>query len=208
MTDVSQCIGASAWSDVGTDCRSRYKQSFVNTVKVIVREPVVLVRALEYCLSQMQDISVDYIGKYSRDDPRSRWGGLEKQSAERRFPPTEKTVLNLWSNLKYYCFPTGYPLALVLTAFVGWFTFLLKRFRGIYLDIATVGLLTSLACILHVGVSILGDGKFELIKHLFLSNVAFDVALIAFVNSVFCLWFDHRNSPIEGFYRRNYAGSH
>jgi hypothetical protein len=38
-------------------------------------------------------------------------------------------------------------------------------------------------------VAILGDGKLELPKHLFLSNVLFDIAIIVFLSSVllFCL---------------------
>ena len=50
--------------------------------------------------------------------------------------------------------------------------------------VSLVGLLASNATVLDMFVAILGDGKYEITKHLFLSNVLFDIASIMFVSVI------------------------
>jgi hypothetical protein len=135
----------------------------------------------------MQDVTLNYLGKYSFDDPRSTNSRISNgvESVEKRFwlSTTESIPLNLWTELKFRFFPTGHALSFAVISFVIWFILALKR-DGIHQDLALVGLLSTVACIADMVVAIIGDGKYELIKHLFLSNVLFDIGAIVFLNSV------------------------
>ena len=51
-------------------------------------------------------------------------------------------------------------------------------------DLALIGLMSTVACFVDMIIAILGDGIVELVRHLFLSNLLFDVALIAFFSTV------------------------
>lgn len=185
MEEASPCIEHSAFTLMGTDCLNRYTHSYWNTLGVAYREPVVIFRTISYSLSQMQDISLDYLGKYSSNDPRSQTFTPISGSGEQRCPPGEFTFWNLWSFLKYYCFPTGWILVVFLAMMTFWFTVMLMKIKsGIQKDFAIIGLLTTVACIVHTQISIWGEGKYELIKHLFLSNLTFDIAIIVYMNSV------------------------
>jgi hypothetical protein len=192
MDDAAQCINTSAYSPVGSACFTKYQNqlSFQNRVRVIYREPVVIFRMLRYVLDNMQDISLDYLGKYSFDDPRSKTSPRVSNSVEKRFwlSTTETIHLNLWARLKFKFFPTGYALSFVLIGFVIWFILRLKS-TGINQDLALIGLMSTVACVADMFVAILGDGKYELIKHLFLSNILFDIGAVVFLNSVllYCL---------------------
>jgi len=178
------------------------KMSYLNTAGVIYHEPVVLPRAIKYVLDNMQDASLEYLGKYSLDDPRgaerlkiismpeAERDDMMRKSQETRvwYDAGETKTLNLWAALKYKFFPTGYALAIAMGLYACWFIFGLRQ-SGLIRDLSMIGLLSTIACGVDMLVAILGAGKYELIKHLFLSNVLFDVASIAFVNSVllFCL---------------------
>jgi hypothetical protein len=188
MSGAIHCVGVSAYSPIGEDCISKYSDqlSFQNTIRVIHKEPAVMFRMLKHVLDNMQDVSLDYLGKYSSDDPRSQTlpSISSKAVEERFFLTTDTPLLNLWAILKFRFFPTGYALAFVLIVLVVGFAVGVKH-NGVYQDLSIVGSLVTFGCIANMIVAILGDGKYELIKHLFLSNVLFDIAAIIFVNLVF-----------------------
>ncbi len=203
MDDAAQCVNTSEYSPVGSACFTKYQNqmSFQNTVRVIYREPVVMFRMLRYVLGNMQDVSLDYLGKYSFDDPRSKTSpGISINGIEKRFwVSTNETIpLNLWAKLKFKFFPKGDALSFVLIGFVIWFIMRLKG-TGINQDLALIGLMSTVACVVDMIVAILGDGKCELIKHLFLSNILFDIAAVVFFNSVllFCLELTGKKSSKE-----------
>jgi len=154
----------------------------------------------------MQDVSSDYLGKFSFNDPRSQITPVITNSAEESlkiFAP-QSTPLNQWAILKFKFFPKGYSLFVILIVFALWFTANLKR-AGIFRDLALVGLLSTIASLTDMTIAIFGDGKHEIVKHLFLSNVLFDIALIAFINSILLFYFEFprkasqkRNRNISG----------
>ncbi len=185
--DAIQCINTSAFSSIGSACLTKYQNqmSFYNTVRVIYREPLVMFRMLTHVLNNMQDVSLDYLGKYSFDDPRSTTSPPVPNGVETRFwlSTTGAIPLNLWTELKFKFFPTGHALSFAIIGFVIWFLLGLKR-AGIHQDLALIGLLSTVACVASMVVAILGDGRYELIKHLFLSNVLFDIGAIVFLNSL------------------------
>ncbi len=90
-------------------------------------------------------------------------------------------ALNVWSWLKFHCFPTGYAFVAAIAAYAVAFAAALRkeRFQGPAADLSLIGLMATVACVTDACVTICGDGKASLIKHLFLANLLFDVATIA-----------------------------
>jgi hypothetical protein len=168
-----QCINTTSFSAIGNSYFAKYQKqmTYQNTLDVVYEEPAVLFRFFKYALDNMQNTNLAYLGKYAFDDPRNM-----------EMNPTV-SLLNLWGLLKLRFFPVGYTLAFVLIVFLGWFIIGLKR-TGFYQELSIIGLISTIACLTDITVAILGDGKLELPKHLFLSNVLFDVAVIVFFNSV------------------------
>jgi hypothetical protein len=210
MDDAISKVDIPPFSTEGGKIISRHydKMSFLNTINVICHEPVVGFRMIYNVLDNMQDISLEYLGTYSFDDPRSherlsmapnsqlKPPAVPKRSEDYRVWHDAKQTkpLNLWATLKYKLFPTGYALAIALVLYPCWFIFGLLH-RDFVQELSMIGLLTTIACCVDMSVAIFGAGKYELIKHLLLSNVLFDIASIAFVNSVlfFCIKrFEHK----------------
>jgi hypothetical protein len=192
MDDAAECINTSAWSPVGSACFTKYRSqlSFKNTAIVICKEPIVMLKMMKYALDNMQDVFLD-LGKYSYDDPRSRTSPGISNFEKRFWLSTNETIpLNLWAKLKFKFFPTGYVLFFVIIGFIIWFILRLKD-TGINQDLALIGLMSTVACVSDMIVAILGDGKADLIKHLFLSNFLFDIAAIAFLNSALLFFLEH-----------------
>jgi hypothetical protein len=171
-----QCMNTTSFSAIGSEYFTKYQDqmTYQNTLKVILKEPAVIFKFLKYTLDNMQKVNLEYPGKYAFDDPRNG----EKSPWI--------SSLNLWGPLKSKFFPVGYALAFVLMVFTGWFIVSLKQ-TGVYQDLAIIGLISTSACIFDMVVAILGDGKLELPKHLFFSNVLFDIAIIVFLNGVLVL---------------------
>lgn len=194
IDNALQCINTSAFSSIGQVCFAKYQNqmSFINTARVLYREPLVIFRLMKYALDRMQDISLEYLGKYSFYDPRSKRSLRVSSSDKSHFwlHFNEGILLRLWSEFKFRFFPKGYALIFVIIGFLTWFILGLKR-TSFQQDLAFIGLISIIACIIDMNIAILGDGKTELIKHLFLSNVLFDIAAIAFFNStlLYCLDF-------------------
>lgn len=192
MDGATECLGNTAFTPVGASCLASYQSqiSYKYTVLVLYREPIVLFRMLKFAFDHMQDLSVDYLGKYAFDDPRSNTFPPIVSEQQRFWPPvTESLWLNLWAKWKFEVFPTGYALGFVLVCFFLWFLWRIKS-AGIQQDLALIGLLCTVACLVDMTIVILGDGIVELVRHLFLSNLLFDIALLAFINSLLLTWMD------------------
>lgn len=190
MGDAVNCVGTKAFFDPGKGCFQKYysQMNFTNTIQVIVREPQVAGKLFRHVINRFQDISLDYLCHHTNYDLRERswmnWRLRFYLEENRSFVNSDKSArTNLWSIIKYNYFPRGTLLALTLILFLAWFVFLFGR-NGIIVRFAFIGTLSTLACLTDMIVAILGDGKYELIKHLFLSNVLFDISAILFVNSL------------------------
>jgi hypothetical protein len=190
FADGRDCINVSAYQEPGTSYfeAHRDRMTFLNTVTTVAHEPAILWRMGRHVLAQMQDLSLGYLGKYAANDPRSLLfppSPDTQTGAEQRMwnGSQESTLLNTWATLKYHCFPTGGKLALTLTVFAAWFGWQLRGTAAAG-ELALAGLLASVATVADMAIAILGDGRYELIKHLYFANLLFDIAAIAFVNSV------------------------
>lgn len=189
------CVGRDAYSDVGQVCFNLLKDqvSFAKTAVVIWHEPAVLLRMEGYLGKFIQRLKTG-LGKYAVDDPRTT------------APP--RTILDLWELVKGHGFPTGAAFWATLAAFAGLFIYRLrgdhKTFASIFDSpgsfpgqLALIGLLATVTCVIDMNVAILFDGQREIVKHLFLANVLFDIALIAALNlGVIYLveWLERRRS--------------
>ena len=184
----TSAIGLSAFSPAGNSTFLKYKErvSYGKVFDVVLREPGSALRMIVHTLDQLQDLSLEYLGHYEIDDPRSTEEEVDRTKASSRVRTWNTDLgsraLNAWSLMKYRVLPTGVTAILSMILFGGWF-FSTRLSDGLRGDLALTGLLTSTGFFVNTVVSV-ADGNHELIKHLFLSNALYDLSLIAFVASV------------------------
>jgi len=169
LAGAEGCIGHPPFDAIGAECQQKYvdRISVPGTLLVILREPGILFRMMNHVATNMQNINLEYLGKYARGTAND----------------AQKIPLNFWSKAKSMVFPKGYALWFTIILYLIIFLSSLSR-GGLPYELSLVGLLTTIALVVDMHISILGDGRQELVKHLFLSNVLFDVASIAALNTL------------------------
>lgn len=174
MTNAEMCVGNSSWTDTGRNCFSKpyiiEKISFRNTLYVVSKEPFVVPRLFKFAIDNMQEIPL----------------GQGDRAAGDIGPNLANTGLNLWTQLKQTTFPTGYTLLIVWILLLALFGFACRK-SGIVQELGIIGLITSLAMMIDIIVAISGEGRTDLIKHLFFSNYLFDLSVIAALNTLVLL---------------------
>lgn len=191
LADTLDCVGdGNSWEYPGSKVMEKYHQRMThkNTLEVLAHEPLIAARLALHALRNMQDLSIDYLGRFPGHypDPCEVVPGIQarRQASETRCWLRQGDGLwNLWAQTKYWFFPRGSWLALTLAMFGGWFLFLRFKTDGLTADLAHVGLLTTLAVGADMIIAVLGDGCNELIKHLFMANVLFDLSAILCLGS-------------------------
>ncbi|GIV64143.1 MAG: hypothetical protein KatS3mg045_1482 [Bellilinea sp.] len=162
--DAQYCIGKSGFYDQA--CYEKYKDktSFSQLFSIYTNEPGTFFTSLVFTASNMQNLSLDYLGKYREGD--------NIQYREIR--------LNLWSTLKKSIFPKGIFLLVLILFYIFLIGYLIitSSFHK-QNSFSISAFLFSTACLLEMGISIIGDGRQELIKHLFAANLCFDLAMIS-----------------------------
>lgn len=180
------CIGQSGFHN--QSCYERYKNntSFIGLMAIYIDEPAVFVKSLVFTASNMQNLSIDYLGKYKEGD-----------QIEYR-----KLRLNLWSEIKKQLFPRGTFLLLFLVLIIFLLILFLKRWGNNTLDFSFSFMSTIYftACLLEMIIAIIGDGRQEIIKHLFAANLCFDLGIISFfglvTSKVITLYFSNLNTNL------------
>jgi len=163
------CIGKSGFHD--QLCFEKYKDktNLSQLFQIYFREPEVFFSSVAFTASNMQNLSLDYLGKYQEgDDTQYR-----------------KIRLNLWSEIKKIIFPKGIFLLIITITIISILGFSLTKEKSNSQN--TYGYLTIMffsACVLEMIISIIGDGRQELIKHLFSANLCFDLGAISFLGFV------------------------
>src|SRR5690606_8589078 len=142
-----------------------------NTVSVFLREPLAGARLARFTFASMQDLSLDYIGNYAAGDPRDasrlcRDGDPALLASSRAFE--RDLPWNAWSEIKYHVFPRGLGLVVSLALLLVVFEGLRRRGPASARAMASAGMLLIAACVVDMLVAVAGDGRYELIKHLFL----------------------------------------
>ncbi len=171
LDNAKICVGRSAFDQIGTQCHHRYSSQItqLTTIKVILREPLILPRMLKYAAEHMQRLNTG-LGIRTIKQP------------IQEVPPT----MQLWTTMKERLFPKGGWLLLGLSIFFGISSIGIFK-AGLAKDLSIVGLLSSLGCLVDISVAVLMEGKADLVKHLFLANILFDIALISSISLVFIL---------------------
>ena len=199
LQTAAACVNHDAYSPVGRQYLVDHPNdvTFRHVLLTYARDPGAVVGAVRHVSGNMQDLSLEFLGKYALGDPRIApdptpvW----RAATERFRGAGEGTIWNGWSACKYWWFPTGGTLFACLGLFAGWFGWQwLRASSETARELAMVGLVATLACPLDMGVAVLGEGRADLIKHLFLANLTFDVAAVVFFASVL-VWARTRFGP-------------
>jgi hypothetical protein len=187
LAGSGECVGRVAYKPPGTQCLQKAgdKASFGSVLDVLAHEPVLAFRVAGFTLDRMQDLSLDYLGHFAQGDPRHAPIPMtEAQVIEAHYMRASgtSTGFNAWSEFKFRFFPRGVALAAVLAGLLVFFASSLRR-AGWSGALALAGCVATVACGLDMAVAAMGDGRYELIKHLFMANTMFDLALILGVNA-------------------------
>jgi hypothetical protein len=161
--------------------------TFENTLRVIAKEPFIVFREFHFAAENMNNITLDYLGRFAEMDPRD----LEyKKRIEDGI--VQGGVIQLWdlphfwSSFKLSFFPKGKLFHLAWLSYLAIFITGF-RFKGIAQELSIIGIIAVAISLSSMTVAILGDGRYELTKHLFTANIFFDIATIAWGNVVLLL---------------------
>ena len=157
----------------------------LDEARVAWAEPGTLLRMLKYAIDNLQDISLDDLGKFAPFDPRAKSYALAPAEAivqalvvaglDKRL---ERLVVREVSCVSHgLCVPS--TVGIYMAVFLA-----LLRGEGFAADLGLIGLMTAMGCLINPCLAICADGKSCLIKHFFLANLLFDVATIAFVGAI------------------------
>ncbi len=150
--------------------------SHMNTLRVIVAEPMIAWRMHVFAADSMQRMTLRHLGSDLLDNYRTAarpWRVVQATGSERSGP------LALWSTIKRLAFPRGQSLLVTLAVMIVGFGAIALLARGtVRGELARLGLLAASACGIDIWLQIFGDGRQDLIKHLFLGNLLFDIAIV------------------------------
>jgi len=183
LPECDYLIGKTAFSSDGREFLDKHgaEISFASSARVIIAEPAIAIRELAFAASMMQDTSLDNLGHF----PEGRDETIIGSDRERLFRWDNFPWATLfWPALKYYLFPRGWFLI------VGLLVASVASAIGLRSGspFSAMCLLCSVACLASIVVAIFGDGRNDIIKHLFFSNLIFDCVLVSLVS-----WIATRN---------------
>lgn len=177
LSEALPCSGEMLWTPSGRECFNTpaiYDKLTPRAVlHVLYKEPRITLDLARYALDRMQ-ITTLKLGTRERGD---------------NGPDLAASGLNIWSRAKLKLFPQGYWLAACLLLYLLLFGVALRR-SGFIQELAMVGMLTSIASILDMAIAVFGEGRTDIVKHLFFSNYLFDLATIAAINVLILLLMD------------------
>lgn len=170
LAHLAPCLGATVWSAQGGWCLQEAQPVLGTgtTLRVLLREPGILPRALGRMASEMQEVRVVRAGTLSEKDPRTQLYG------PRYFPPGS----DLWMQLKARYAPRGWPLLVVLLLGAFVHTYAFRQEGELARTCGLVGLVAGLGCLGDMVVQFLGDGFAGAVRHLYLANLLSDVFLM------------------------------
>lgn len=175
VAQAQQCIGYPVVHRYGAECLQNPElaeaMNFSNVARVVLAEPLALTRMAAHAMDGMQITHLP-LGQhaYPVNDLYPDEGTQSRTD-----------LANLWSTFKQKFFPRGLVLVVFLALYLVFFSLNLSR-NGLRQELALVGLLVSLAAGLDLLVVILGDGRTEMLKHLFFANYTFDLATLSTFN--------------------------
>ena len=180
LEGTEECFDIPAYTPLGEACidRHRDKMSHINTVSVIIHEPIIALRMLRFAADSMQRANIWYLGK----NVLRNFDGQRIQAGPPAAIPILSHLKSAWSEAKRRWFPRGDLLLVALLIFAIVFSWNVRSRNALVSDLALAGLIFTVASPVDLWIQIFGDGKYEVIKHLLIPNMTFDLALVAFVN--------------------------
>ncbi len=175
IAEATECMGHSTFDAIGTTCLARLgpQMTFANTLRVIIREPLVAGRMMGYAAEQM----------------RPRFGNQPIYIENGTFRPR----IAIWPVVKYLGTLNGWLFVPVMLA-----TLLLclhshYRNNDKHNYIILLGILLVAVLPVEMFVQVAGDGRQEVMRHLYLSYFVFDLALIVLLSlfvqlDIFQIW--------------------
>lgn len=164
---LHECIGVSAFSPGGQDCVDRAKASYADIGTLLLRHPVIGVKVVSELYAESKKLSLDYLGKSVN--------GAPEFSSVRAF------------RLPRVLFANGFVLLVLLSSSVS--AFMLWRLEdgvdSVGSNLLKVGLFFALVGFSQYVVA-LGDGFFEITKHLIAGNYSLGLSF-AFALPGICL---------------------
>lgn len=151
------------FSAKGTACYQKYSDKVsLNSIAIfILREPKILIHHAERLAKNMQKMD-NGRGKYAVDDEINR----------------NEILYNGWALFKENYFPQGWAFYWFLLAqsiinlFLRW-----KNPHPVIRDFSTLNFILLAGIWLEMWIAIFGDGIADLVKHLFLANLMFDLSI-------------------------------
>jgi hypothetical protein len=168
------CVGNDIFTRQGEECFNNYRSwmNYETVLRITMAEPLIAARMFQYSALRMQIAKVN-LGHYQNGD--SRVGNIRNPIVA-----PVPAALAIMSNIKTY-FPTDYLLNFTLC--VGLLlSGLLSLYSNKLVSISTISWIALLACVCEMTVAIFGNGRSDIIKHLFIANVLFDIGFIACAN--------------------------
>jgi hypothetical protein len=177
--DLSECVGVHGYTGPGLECRQKAKEvtTWLNLAKVILHEPIIVAKMLNASAHNMHVIALPYLGIFNEHDPRLRIGSGTG--------PME----NVWLTIKSV-FPRGSIIFLWIVTNCFICCMFIKSKSDLMFGLGIVGFLSGIATILDMLVVPIGEGLYELHKHLFMANLMFDINIIFTLNVVFLYFLD------------------
>lgn len=150
ISDGLNYIGKHAYSESSVEFIKKYSNviSHKNSYAIILKEPHILLQMMKHGAENMQNISLEYLGKQTYTNP-----GKVKEP-----------YFNLWTKIKNSFFPKGYLFFAVIFIFLAvFFTILKVKIKSIE-PLIKIGLISVFGIFFDMFIAIFGDGKFELKK--------------------------------------------
>ena len=168
MEDGTNYLNTSGWSKEGAAFIERYKDklTYQSFLRVLMKEPKILLKSMKYTSNNMQLITISYLGKTRRNSANI----------------SNARILTLWSVIKSSIFPRGVWFFIFIAFASIVFYFNVQSNSELISVFSYSGLFCTVICLFDMIVAILGEGKGELHKHLLLSNLSFDITFLLFVS--------------------------
>ncbi|MCS7313629.1 MAG: hypothetical protein NZ742_12070, partial [Acidobacteria bacterium] len=173
MESAAVCIGRvfppfpdydRCWPVLWPQLKYRY------TLGVYAREPQALLRAWRYAADRLRNWRVNY-GIHRLDDP----------TVGRR-----RATLHLWSDITRRLYPRGFGLWGLWGLYAGLFWVFRRSPVAWVAHLSNLGLLVVAGVVMDVTTTLLGNGRTELSRTLFLSRVLLDMATILALHVLLC----------------------
>ncbi len=177
VPEASRYIGFHGYSAMGEDCMRRYPELMTHrvTASMILHEPSIAWRMLTFAADSMQRTELRHLSKhmlYNDGGERNRW--------RRVAPPVgaSSDVFTTWSRFKEALLPRGGGLLAVLALAILLGAVGLREKRRLTRVLSAAMLLLAVGALADMWMQIFGDGRRDLLKHLYMANMCVDGVLL------------------------------